>query len=111
MGHDGPLICTPEKTQLVIHVGANFTFENSRITELAHYIASQIRVNDYVEDHLYLRPLSVIQLQKKHFTKKCKTHSCRDALPQKKQREQAITYTAMGSQTIYLHITAQCITE
>ena len=37
---------------------------------------------------------------KKHFTKKCKNHSCRDALPQK-QREQAITHTAMGSQTDY----------
>ena len=37
---------------------------------------------------------------KKHFTKKCNNHSCRDALPQK-QREQAITPTATGSQTTY----------
>ena len=45
-----------------------------------------------------------------NFIKKCNNHSCRDALLQK-QREQTITPTAMGSQTTYVHITAQCITE
>ena len=43
-----------------------------------------------------------VNLQKKHFTKKCNNYSCRVALPQK-QRKQGITHTAMHSQTTYMY--------
>ena len=43
-----------------------------------------------------------MKFHKKHFTKKCKNHSCRDVLPQK-QRKQAITYTTQRVHRLPTH--------
>ena len=58
----------------------------------------------------------ISKLHKKHFTKKCTIHSCRDALPQKstspKNKETSCCHnTYFEACTDQLHITVRCVYE